>query len=115
VADKVEVPLDDYSTVMWYSGLEVKPNDGVEVDTVESCLTVQPDNLLITQQLVKRLSDCILQLPERECIVFTLYYYEAWNFREIGEVFDLGESRISQIMHKAMTTLLANLKGEANG
>jgi RNA polymerase sigma factor for flagellar operon FliA len=58
------------------------------------------------------LSDCIFQLPERERLVFALYYYEALNFREIGEILDLGESRISQIMHKAITTLVARLKGE---
>jgi RNA polymerase sigma factor for flagellar operon FliA len=113
VSDKVEVPLDDYNTVMWQSGLSIKPSeDEGGVETVVSCFTEQPDNILITSQLVDRLSWCILQLPERECVVFALYYYEALNFREIGEIFDLGESRISQIMHKAMTTIVATLKGE---
>lgn len=37
----------------------------------------------------------IMILFEREVIVFLLYYDEELNLREIGEVFDVSELRVS--------------------
>ena len=47
------------------------------------------------------LADCIEQLPEQERIVITLYYLEDLRLKEIGEVLNLSESRISRILAKA--------------
>lgn len=47
------------------------------------------------------LADSMLELPERERLVITLYYYESLNLAEIGAVLDLSESRISRILASA--------------
>ena len=47
------------------------------------------------------LADAIEQLPEQERIVITLYYLEDLRLKEIGEVIDLSESRVSRILAKA--------------
>jgi RNA polymerase sigma factor FliA len=44
-------------------------------------------------------------LTEQERIVVTLYFYEELNLREISDVLDLSESRISQIRAKAIVKL----------
>ncbi len=44
-------------------------------------------------------------LPEKERIVVSLYYYADLNMKEIGEVLDITESRISQIHTKAVLRL----------
>ena len=41
--------------------------------------------------------------------MLTLYYYEEMNFKEIGEVLSVSESRISQIHSKAIYRLKGRL------
>jgi RNA polymerase sigma factor for flagellar operon FliA len=47
------------------------------------------------------LADCIEQLPDQERIVLTLYHWEDLRLKEIGNVLNLSESRISRILAKA--------------
>ena len=56
------------------------------------------------------MSEAISQLPERECLVMTLYYYEEMTMREIGMVLGVVESRVSQIHSSAVLHLRAALK-----
>jgi len=51
------------------------------------------------------LSRAINQLPEREKIVVTLYYYEGLTLAEIGRVLGVTESRICQMHTKAVLQL----------
>ncbi len=51
------------------------------------------------------LQSAIEALPEKERIVVSLYYYADLNMKEIGEVLDITESRISQIHTKAILRL----------
>lgn len=52
-----------------------------------------------------KLAECILQLPQRERIILSLYYEEELNLKEVGEVLGVSESRISQLHGKAMSRL----------
>jgi RNA polymerase sigma factor for flagellar operon FliA len=59
-----------------------------------------------------RLADAITELPERERMVLTLYYYEELTMKEIGLTLDVVESRVSQIHTSAvlhLRSLLANV------
>lgn len=47
----------------------------------------------------------IEDLPEKEREVISLYYYDELTMKEIGEVLDLTESRVSQIHTKAILRL----------
>lgn len=55
------------------------------------------------------LAGAINQLPEREKIVVTLYYYEGLTLAEIGQVLGVTESRICQMHTKAVLQLRAKL------
>ncbi|MCD2450714.1 RNA polymerase sigma factor FliA [Methylicorpusculum oleiharenae] len=57
------------------------------------------------------LKEAIMQLPERERLVISLYYNDELNLREIGKVLEVSESRVSQILSKAMLRLRARLAG----
>ena len=61
--------------------------------------------------LKKMMAQAIGELPERERMVLTLYYYEELNLKEIGKVLEISESRISQILKKATSHLREKLKG----
>jgi len=57
------------------------------------------------------LVDAIEELPEKERMVLTLYYYEELTMREIGLTLGVVESRVSQIHSAAVIRLRASLHG----
>jgi len=66
-------------------------------------------------ELKQRLTDAIDELPERERLVLTLYYYEELTMKEIGLTLGVVESRVSQIHSAAVLRLrvaLAALRSE---
>lgn len=56
------------------------------------------------------LAEQISLLPEKEKLVMALYYDEELNLKEIGEVLEVSESRVSQIHSQAIKRLKARLK-----
>ncbi len=58
----------------------------------------------------RHLAGAIARLPQREALVLSLYYDEELNLKEIGAVLGVSESRISQIMSKAVLRLRGGLK-----
>ncbi|MCK5191191.1 MAG: RNA polymerase sigma factor FliA, partial [Methylococcales bacterium] len=62
----------------------------------------EPIDLLGEENFQQALAHAIMGLPERERLVVSLYYDEELNLREIGEVLDVSESRVSQISSQAM-------------
>lgn len=52
----------------------------------------------------------IKALPEKQRLVLSLYYYEDLNLKEIGQVLDVTESRVSQLHTQAVTKLRVKLK-----
>lgn len=61
-------------------------------------------------ELKKHLSKCINTLEPRERLVILLYYDEELNLKEIGEVLNLTESRVSQICRHATRELQSKIK-----
>ncbi len=64
-------------------------------------------------EMKQRLADAIEELPEKERLVLTLYYYEELTMKEIGLTLGVVESRVSQIHSSAVVRLraaLANLR-----
>jgi RNA polymerase sigma factor for flagellar operon FliA len=59
----------------------------------------------------QRLADAIEELPERERMVLSLYYYEELTMKEIGQTLGVVESRVSQIHSSAVGRLRASLAG----
>jgi RNA polymerase sigma factor FliA len=55
------------------------------------------------------LANAIMGLPERERLVISLYYDEELNLREIGEVLNISESRVSQISTQAVLRLRSRM------
>jgi RNA polymerase sigma factor for flagellar operon FliA len=64
----------------------------------------------LKSEMQTRLASAVDQLPERERLVMTLYYYEEMTMKEIGLTLGVVESRVSQIHASAvlhLRTLLA--------
>ncbi|MBT4348450.1 MAG: sigma-70 family RNA polymerase sigma factor, partial [Methylococcales bacterium] len=62
------------------------------------------DKEALSQELIKAID----QLPEREQLIFSLYYSDELNLKEIAEVLGLTESRVCQIQ-KASIVQLKNI------
>ncbi|HET7900409.1 MAG TPA: RNA polymerase sigma factor WhiG [Candidatus Nanopelagicales bacterium] len=78
-------------------------------DTLEDPKAPDPINLFEGEETKFILAKAINQLPEREKIVVTLYYYEGLTLAEIGQVLGVTESRICQMHTKAVLQLRARL------
>jgi RNA polymerase sigma factor FliA len=60
-------------------------------------------------EMRERLTKAINDLPERERLIMTLYYYEETTMKEIGLILGVVESRVSQINASAVLHLRARL------
>ncbi|RMD96193.1 MAG: FliA/WhiG family RNA polymerase sigma factor [Calditrichaeota bacterium] len=81
-------------------------------DVVEDVLSDNPYSNIEKEEIKKLLARTIEKLPEQEKIVMALYYYEELTLREIGQVLNITESRVSQIHSKAVGTLRSLLMDE---
>jgi RNA polymerase sigma factor FliA len=62
------------------------------------------------QEITQHLAEAIDALPQQEKIVLSLYYFEELTMREIGQVLEVTESRISQIHTTALLHVRAALQ-----
>ena len=61
-------------------------------------------------ELEERLAEAIQNLPDRERLVMSLYYYEEMTMHEIGLALGVVESRVSQVHASAVAHLRGALK-----
>ena len=79
------------------------------VDTLEDTKAEDPVQAFESEETKHLLAKAINNLPEREKIVVTLYYYEGLTLAEIGQVLGVTESRICQMHTKAVLQLRGKL------
>ena len=79
------------------------------VDFVRST-GLTPEDEVMKNNLTERMAEEIDKLSEKERQVVTLYYYEELTMKEVAEVLDITESRVSQIHTSAMQKLKRRLK-----
>ena len=80
--------------------IESAPDDKKE-SPFEQCLNSERNDLL---------TQAIETLSEKEQMVLLLYYRQELSMREVGEVMDLGEARVSQIHSLAVRKLRAAIQ-----
>ena len=98
---------------VWYSGDD---SDHVSIgDSIESPQSLNPDVQVEREEIRKVIIQAINELPEKEKMVIVLYYHEDLTFKEIGQVLDVSESRISQLHSNANVHLRAKLTNFRKG
>src|SRR5580704_2306513 len=68
-----------------------------------------PSTLLERSELERLLAEGIDKIPSIERTVLSLYYHEELTLREIAQIVDLHESRISQLKSQAILRLRAHM------
>lgn len=79
------------------------------LNILEGCKLNNPFNQLSLKSIKNEVTQAIEDLPERQRLVLSLYYYEDLNLKEIGKVLRVTESRVSQLHAQAITRLKAKL------
>jgi RNA polymerase sigma factor FliA len=68
-----------------------------------------------THELTRLLAGAMDDLPEKERLVLSLYYYEEFTMKEIGTLLGVNESRVSQLHTKATLRLRGKLSKVMTG
>lgn len=116
IAEELGMTLSEYSKYMGeittYAvvSLEEKIEENSSFDIATDDEDVQPHAVLEKKELRQRLTHVLQKLPEKERLVLELYYYSELTYKEIAEVLEVTESRISQIHTKAISKLKIALK-----
>ena len=117
IAAELEITLDKYHE--WLGeirGLNLASLEYAGSDQGKDLLHYLPDSgetlpsaLLERAELEKLLASSIELIPEIERVVLSLYYHEELTLREIAQVVNLHESRISQLKSQAIVRLRSQL------
>lgn len=114
VAGAMGISLREYHQILIdSSSARLYSIDSLEEDSQESLIPSSadstPDEDFGRQEYRSQLADCIRHLPEKEQLVMALYYDEEMNFREIGEILEVTESRVCQLHGQAVVRIKARM------
>jgi len=120
VAEHLGIAIDEYNHILQDSSscrifsVEELAEDGDHY--LDDVLDHEqgPVDSISREDFQQALAKAIMSLPERERLVISLYYDEELNLREIGEVLNVSESRVSQISTQAILRLRSRLSEWAN-
>jgi RNA polymerase sigma factor for flagellar operon FliA len=98
---------------VWFSGDD---NDKVTIEaSIESPASLNPDIIVEKEEIRRIIISAINELPDKEKKILVLYYYEDLTLKEIGQVLDVTESRVSQLHTKAILRLRGKLTNIRKG
>ena len=99
--------LIDSSSARIFSieSMEDNSQDGAMPSSTEQT----PEEALSDDEYRRQLAEAIRQLPDKEQLVMSLYYDDELNFREIGEILEVTESRICQLHGQALLRIKSRM------
>lgn len=121
IAAELGMELGEYQQLLGeLKGLEIgtlhvehcEDSDEEELAYIPNKPEEDPLFCCLKSEMQARLAAAVDQLPERERLVMTLYYYEEMTMKEIGLVLGVVESRVSQI-HASAVLRLRSVLGSA--
>jgi len=77
--------------------------------------TPAPDQQLEQSELIDKLTEAIQQLNERQRQIIILYYQQELTMKQVAEVFDITEPRVSQLHASALFNLSVKLRKWKDG
>ena len=120
IAQQLDISLEEYFILLDETkcfpliSTEDLPPDYLErcsrEDILEEISAGTPLNLLVSMETKDKLKNAIDELPEKERLVLSLYYYEELTMKEAGRVMDLTESRVCQLHAQAVLRLRSMVK-----
>ncbi|PWU14604.1 MAG: FliA/WhiG family RNA polymerase sigma factor [Bdellovibrio sp.] len=120
IAKALNINIDEFHDLI----NQVRPVSLLSIDEAQTFSNVDKKSILnllegtklnnpFVQLNMKVVKDVVTQaieeLPERQRLVLSLYYYEDLNLKEIGRVLRVTESRVSQLHAQAVARLRSRL------
>ena len=114
IAGEMQLNLSDYQSLLGdLKGLEIgslhmeRSEDSGDEELAYIPGSPEEDPLFrcLQGEMKQRLADAVDDLPEKERLVLTLYYFEELTMKEIGATLGVVESRVSQIHSSAVLRL----------
>lgn len=118
LADAMGLELDDfYQLLDSLNGVNIGSIEATDPDSEDSPLQYIADSeenspayIVAKMEMRDILADSIQNLPEKEQLVLSLYYFEGLTMKEVGRVLDITESRVSQLHSKAVMRMRVRLQ-----
>ena len=95
--------------------MDTRETAGYQLEVPSNDTQSQPEAMLQERELQRALAKGISQLRENEQIVLSLYYEKNLHLKEIAQVMELSEPRISQIHTRAIQKLRSYMEAYLNG
>lgn len=111
--DAAKVALDN--TLSLDALMEARDPEGYRFEAAAEDTHGQPEAALQERELQQVLAKGIGALQENEQIVLSLYYEKNLHMKEIAQVMEVSEPRISQIHARAIQKLREYMNGYMNG
>jgi RNA polymerase sigma factor for flagellar operon FliA len=121
VAESLDLTLDDYyrtltsaqcTDTIRFEDFGDKFNEDERLDLTE-CIadtrTKSPLEILEEKNRSEMLARRIEELPEKEKLVLSLYYWEEMTMKEIGKIMNLSEGRVCQLHGQAIIRIKSKL------
>ena len=111
IAEHVGIPVTEVQRVLEKTHMfnlmhfEEMVSDTVSTEKFNHSGDDDPAVIVQNEETKKILADIIDSLPEKERLVITLYYYEEMTLKEIAEILNVTESRVSQIHSKVLARI----------
>ncbi len=121
IAEALDLTLDEYYeavqgaqvvTIFSIEEFSERQANGEEISLAEIIpdkSSINPIKKLEDKDKQKWLAGIIDELPEKEKLILSLYYWDELTMREISQVMDMSEGRICQLHNKALIWMKARL------
>lgn len=119
ISKELDMPLAEYQQLLqesrgaqlvYYEDFHDEDHDDF-FERFEFDNNADPLAMLADERFKAELMRAIENLPERERMLMGMIYEQEMNLREVGEVFGVSESRISQLHSQAVARLRSWMKG----
>ena len=114
-------PEDEYLAAMLEESVE-KIREARNVSAVVGVLSIDDQMELMSEEntferveredLIEKITQIFNEFEERDQLIVQLYYYEELSLKEIGEILQISEGRISQIHKRLMEKIRKKLEGK---
>jgi RNA polymerase sigma factor FliA len=105
-SSRVVISLDETTSKMSNEDAESSMHEWLMDEHQEN-----PSEVYEEKDMQTNLVAAIKELPEREQLVLSLYYFDELTFKEIGKTLEISESRVCQIHGRAVISLQSLLNG----
>jgi RNA polymerase sigma factor for flagellar operon FliA len=116
VAESLNMPVEQVHKIMNQAHMfnVVNFEDALSAGNAEADIRTDddtsPEEELLKKEKKQLIANVIDDLPEKERLVVTLYYYEGLLLKEIADILQVTESRVSQIHSKVLSKMRMRLE-----